>query len=98
MVNWLTFLIAGLATYRIARMLTEEDGPFSVFLRFRNRYTDDRDWFAIGIRCPYCVGFWVAAFVVLFLVVLGLSRIEHVPLLWPAVAGAAVKIHEWWKR
>lgn len=98
MVDPLTFLIAALATYRIARMLADEDGPFDLFLRFRNRYTDERSWFAKGIRCPFCIGVWVAALVVLFLVVLGLSRIEYAPLLWPAIAGAAVKIHEWWKR
>lgn len=98
MIDFMTFLIASLATYRIARMIAEEDGPFDILLRFRNRYTDDRSWFAKGIRCPFCVGVWVAALVVLFLVILGLSPIVSALLLWPAVAGAAVKIHEWWKR
>ncbi len=98
MLDVMTFVIASLATYRIARMISDEDGPFDVFLRFRNRFTDDTDWFAKGIRCPYCVGFWVALVAVLFLVVLGMTRIEYISLLWPAVAGAAVKIHEWWKR
>lgn len=38
-------------------MLTKEDGPFSVFLRFRTRYP-------LGglMTCIYCLSVWAAAF------------------------------------
>lgn len=69
-----------LATYRVAMMVTREEGPFDVFDRLRaraNRLTSTRDpvqpnrlrshWVARGISCPLCVSFWLsllAAFLV----------------------------------
>lgn len=94
----LYLVIAALATYRVARIITEEEGPFEIFARLRRRVADDQTWIARGLHCPFCVGFWVAGVFVVYLIAIGEVPITLVPILWPAVAGAAVKIHEWWKR
>src|SRR5689334_11545658 len=77
--NWLTFIIAVLAVYRVARMVAEEDGPAFVFKRLRAAHTDDKRSFAVGIRCFYCISFWVALPVALALVIVGGWDV----LLWP---------------
>ena len=63
------FLLAALALYRVAMMLTLDDGPFGVFDRMRlwlGKRAADRDshglrWTMAEIsNCPHCVGVWLA--------------------------------------
>lgn len=54
------------ATYRIARMVAHEEGPFEVFTRLRtlvvNKWPDT--WLERGIFCALCVSFWAGFAVV----------------------------------
>lgn len=95
--NWLTATLAAFAIYRVARMVAEEDGPFFVFRRLRDAHTDQHTSIALGLRCPYCVGFWAALPVTVLLVVVGGWDVWLWPIWWLGLAGAAAKIHEWWK-
>lgn len=67
----MTLLIAALATYRVARALTRERGPFEVFTRLQN-IGEPGGWLHDGLNCPLCVGFWVSL-VVGLLVYAGLA-------------------------
>jgi hypothetical protein len=98
MSDWLLFIIASLAVYRVARMVAEEDGPAFVFKRMRARFTNDKSSIAVGIRCPYCVGVWASGAATVLLVVVAGWDPWLFPLWWFGLAGAAAKIHEWWKR
>lgn len=95
---WLTFLIVALATYRVARMIAEEDGPAFAFKRLRGRFTNDKRSLDVGLRCAYCIGFWAAGLITLYLVTLDAITFSWWPIWWLGAAGAAAKIHEWWKR
>jgi hypothetical protein len=95
--TWLTATLAALAIYRVARMVAEEDGPAFVFKRLRERYTDQHSSIALGLRCPYCIGFWAALPVTIMLCMFGDWPIALWPLWWFGLAGAAAKIHEYWK-
>jgi hypothetical protein len=95
--TWLTATLAAFAVYRVARMVAEEDGPAFVFKRLRDRYTDKDSSVALGLRCPYCVGFWVALPVTVLLCVVGGWDYWLWPVWWLGLAGAAAKIHEYWK-
>ena len=55
----IAILLAGVAVYRVAKMIATEEGPFSLFLRFRNGFVGE-GWIERGIRCPLCMGFWLA--------------------------------------
>lgn len=65
-----TFIIAILATYRMALLLPEDDGPFFIFMRIRtfvaNKTMVENDpagfWYMLyeGINCPYCMGLYAA--------------------------------------
>ena|ERR1051325_7779340 len=95
---WFYLIIAVFATFRVAKMIAEEDGPAFIFKRLRDRFTNDKSSLAIGIRCPLCVGFWVAALISFYLVWLGVITLTLWPVVWLAVAGAQVKLDQWWKR
>jgi hypothetical protein len=55
----IAILLSGLAVYRAAKMIATEEGPFSLFLKLRNRFLGD-SWIDRGLHCPLCVGFWLA--------------------------------------
>lgn len=96
--SWLIFVLAVLATYRIGRMIAEEDGPGFVFKKLRDSHTNDKRSFDVGIRCFYCVSWWAALAATAFVTVLGEADVWLWPLIWFGVAGGAAKVYEWWKR
>lgn len=71
----LDLLIAILATYRLARLFSIDDGPMLIFDILRRwigrRAFSERErrngkyglWQSIseGIECPFCIGVWLAA-------------------------------------
>lgn len=59
MMNLLAIALAMLATYRAARMLAQEDGPFDLFSSLRD-WAGQRNWIGRGLHCPLCIGFWIA--------------------------------------
>jgi hypothetical protein len=60
----------GLATYRLASLISREAGPFDMFVHFRSWAgvydigPDKKPETMLGrmIECPYCTGVWVAIF------------------------------------
>lgn len=96
--DWLTFIIAALAVYRAARMVAEEDGPWFVFRRLRDRYTDQHSALGLGLRCFYCISFWAALPATVLLCVAGSWDVWLWPIWWFGLAGAAAKVYEYWKR
>lgn len=57
----LDFAIAILATYRVARMVADEDGPARVLARLREAASDrGPTWLADGLSCPLCASVWIA--------------------------------------
>lgn len=89
-------VIAALASYRVARMLASETGPFALFSRFRGwvniqqamRHGPKQTWVTEGFSCPLCVGFYTS------LVLFGLTYVDYVVLavVWLAVAGLQTTI------
>jgi hypothetical protein len=52
------FVVAALATWRVAHLVAREDGPFDVVLSLRARAADG----VLGrlMDCPYCLSIWIA--------------------------------------
>jgi len=70
-VSLVDFVIYGLATWRIASLLVQEDGPWNIFMRLREltgiKHDDDGDVFMIPngfwpqlFSCIWCCSTWVA--------------------------------------
>lgn len=82
------FILIVLASYRMQRILTEDQWPPSVWLRdwvVRKWGTDSST--AYFATCPWCVGFWASGLVVL---VVGLWGSIPAPLLWWGASSAVV--------
>jgi hypothetical protein len=81
MLNLSIIIIASLATFRMTRLVTIEEGPFGLALRLRGLLDPDaRTWVGRGMACPWCVSFWLGPLAVLaaqhpigFLLISGLA-------------------------
>ena len=60
-INSFTIVISALATYRVVRLVTVEEGPFGLAQKLRNiTDPDQRTWIGRGMACPWCISFWLA--------------------------------------
>ncbi len=90
----MTLLVASLATYRLARMVATEEGPFGGFTRLRGRLDPDQTtWLGRGMVCQLCVGFWLA--LPIAALISRLSDIGAFVLAWWGIAGAAALMAKW---
>lgn len=72
----LKLVLLALAVFRGAALLTQDDGPWDVFLRLRmavgvydrNEYGKVGGFWAALLECPYCMGMWMALVAVVVLV------------------------------
>jgi hypothetical protein len=81
--NWLRFVLAVLATWRVTHLLAREDGPADLIFRLRVRLGEG----LLGrlMDCFNCLSLWVAAPIALLL---SQNPIE-LALIWPALSGGA---------
>ena len=77
------FVLASLATWRLAHLVAEEDGPANVIAHARARAGTSQ----LGelMDCFYCLSLWAAA----PLALVTAPRRRDVPLTWLALSGAA---------
>lgn len=84
-------LIGILSCYRVARLITVDDGPFDILLEVRAKLgaydygEDGRPETNVGrlVSCPYCVGIWLALLLAIVLFPLSIMT----PVYWLAIAG-----------
>jgi hypothetical protein len=80
---WLRFSLAALATWRLTHLLANEDGPWNLISRLRNRAGNGL-WGGL-LDCFYCLSLWISAGVTFFL---GPPLRDWI-LVWLALSGAA---------
>ena len=96
------FILAAFACFRLAELITIDDGPGDVFLWMRaklgayNYGEDGRADTSIGraITCPYCIGIWLSALVALVVAPLDWRLL----LWWFAIAGGQAALQSAWGR
>src|SRR6266446_4516296 len=81
--EWLRFVVAALATWRVTHLIVYEDGPWDVIARLRTRAGSG--FFGKLMDCFYCLSLWVSAVAAVALA----PRIIEGILLWLAISGAA---------
>jgi hypothetical protein len=83
------FVIAALATWRLAFLLARERGPWDVFARMRRGAGTGM----IGelLKCVKCVGLWVAVPFAFFV----RGEWGELVVVWLALAGVTALIDEW---
>ncbi len=82
--NPLRLLVSSLAVWRITHLLAEEDGPWDVVVKLRQRIHSA--WLGNALDCFYCLSVWVA---IPFATWTGSAWMERA-ILWPAISGAAI--------
>lgn len=73
-----------LATYRLARMIAYEDGPWDVLVSLRT-WAERDPLLEKGVNCPLCLSFWLALVMVFA---------PRWAVRWLGIAGAAALIHQ----
>lgn len=94
MTDLLLLILAGLATYRLSRLIADEEGPWSVFSRIRD-LTPEQSNLRRGIECIMCVSVWAAIPVTAGLVAGGAIPLAFSPLWWLALSSVTVLIRKW---
>lgn len=84
MPEWLRFVLAALATWRISHLLAREDGPWEVIAILREKAGDG----VAGklLDCFYCLSLWVAIPFAFFVSADWAER----AVAWLAISGAAI--------
>jgi hypothetical protein len=85
----LRFLLAALATWRLAFLLAREDGPWRMFARLRNR--SDTRLLSQWLGCVKCVGMWISIPFAFFVK----GDWAELVVIWLALAGVTALIDEW---
>lgn len=92
--EWFFFSIAALATYRLSRLIADEEGPWSVFSKIRDA-TPEQTNLRRGIECIMCVSVWAAIPITAGLVAGGAIPLAFSPLWWLALSSITVLIRKW---
>ncbi len=80
---WIRFVLAALATWRLTHLLSSEDGPGDLIVKFRARL--GRGLLGKLMDCFNCLSFWIAAPAALFVSLRPLDWLFS----WLALSGAA---------
>lgn len=85
-------IITALAVWRASEMISDEEGPFSIFARLRSitPKAPPWGWIGRGFDCPWCVSFWAALVAVGWLYLSGhLFDLWMFPLWWFGLSGGS---------
>ena len=88
MPDWLRFLVAALAVWRISHLLSREDGPWELVARLRSALGGG--FWGDLVVCFKCLSLWTALPFAFFV---GGSWIERA-VAWLALSGAAILLEE----
>ncbi len=104
-IDYFRFVLAILATFRIARFLPLDDGPFYIFERVRLfamrkaelESNELGNWhnFYDAVTCPYCQGLYFAIFCILITFPIKKSKKSDILLLIFALAGGQAMLQKW---
>ena len=83
------FILAALATWRLAFLIVREDGPWEVFSRIRRRFIN-AFWGEL-FSCVKCLGMWIA---IPFAFFVEGNWVELV-VIWLALSGVTALMDEW---
>ena len=80
---WFIFILMGLSVWRITHLLSNEDGPFDIIIKFRKLF--GHGFFGALLDCFYCLSIWVS---IPFAILNG-GSIGEILLYWGALSGFA---------
>lgn len=91
----MTLLLYSLAVWRATSMIIQEDGPAYIFARLRQAVganeVGELSSLAKGITCPFCVSFWVSAWLVALAIFF--PRVARVVTLVLGLSAGGILVH-----
>jgi hypothetical protein len=84
---WISFVILGLATYRVTRLLTRDEILSPLRNKFFTKFPPERSKLGYLGTCEWCMSFWVASLLVLCFMINVVTVIVMLPLALSAIAG-----------
>ena len=92
------YLIAGgLASYRLALLISKEDGPAYIFRKIR-KLPPENSATQVGLSCQWCMSIWASALVALYLWLIGVVPGKEWPLYWLALSAISIICNQQWTR
>lgn len=89
----LTFVIGTLAVWRASLLITEDEGPFGVFLALRERFDPhQKTWVGRGLACVWCVSWWAGLVTAIWLWYFAEVPAFMVPIWWFGLSGGAIAL------
>jgi hypothetical protein len=82
-INFIGFTLCTFAIWRLSHLLSQEDGPFDIVIKFRKLFGSG--FFGSLLDCFYCLSLWIA---IPFSFLLCNDWLEGV-VVWLALSGAA---------
>jgi hypothetical protein len=80
---WFRFVVASLAVWRLTHLIVEEDGPWDIVVRVRQRLGES--FFGQLMDCFYCTSVWVSVPFAFWVTGDALDRL----VVWLGLSGAA---------
>ena len=88
MEKWFIFLLMGLTVWRLTHLVSDEDGPFDMIIKFRKLF--GQGFFGSLLDCFYCLSIWMA---IPFAILLG-NHVGDTLLYWGALSGFACLMYK----
>lgn len=92
---FLILLLGGLATFRLALLVSSEDGPAFIFRKLR-RLPPPKSATREGLSCPWCVSVWASALVTGYFWWLDWIAGREWPVWWLAISAVAIGWNQLW--
>ena len=91
-ITWLEFLVGCLATYRVALLISKEDGPADAARKVR--MAAPPGWIKKGFYCQWCQSFWWGMATALFFTLTDRIGWVDFAIFWLAFSAGAIVINQ----
>jgi hypothetical protein len=95
--NLFVFILASLATFRLALLFSKETGPGRIFAKLR-KLPAPKSSAREGLSCEWCLSVSFSAIITATLTWNGDVPIFYAPIYWLAVSAVAVVINQQWTK
>jgi len=90
--SWLEFFVGCMATFRLALLISQEEGPGDVARKLRE--STPAGWIRRGFSCEWCQSFWWGLAIALFFALTGRLRWLDLPPYWLAFSAGAIVLNQ----
>lgn len=82
-IDFLGWVLSVLAVWRLTHLISQEDGPFDIVIKFRKLF--GQGFFGNLLDCFYCLSLWIS---IPFAIILSKDLVWGI-ITWLAISGAA---------